>query len=144
MSVSSGPTSPRPALCLGYTNQCLFLENSFGLLLLKQWPHFELFSSSTVRPASYAGALREQSLAQVRQGLCFPQGSPCLAGCSASSLPSSLISPAGFSSVASLILLETRQLPLLRKVVSTLPFTWGLGQPTCEFFFGLRIPFREF
>lgn len=59
MSVSSGSVYRRPALSLGYTNQSLFLENSVGLLLLKQWLSFVLFSPSIVRPALYASGSGE-------------------------------------------------------------------------------------
>ena len=46
MSVSSGSIYSRAALCLRYANQSLFLENSLGLLLLKQWLPFQLSSPS--------------------------------------------------------------------------------------------------
>lgn len=54
MSVALGLIYPRPALCLGYTNQSLLLETSLGPLLPKPWLRLGSFSRSAVRTASYA------------------------------------------------------------------------------------------
>lgn len=78
MSVSSGSVYRRPALCLGSTNQSLFLENSrkIGLLLLKQWLSFVLFSPSIVSPALYASSSGETEMGPSPGGPVLPPVEP--------------------------------------------------------------------
>lgn len=76
MSVSSGSIYSRPALCLKYVNQGLFLENSLGLLLLKQWLPFQLLLPHW--ETRFIAKWLWGHKGCVQQGLCFPWWSLCL------------------------------------------------------------------